>query len=235
MRTFLLILVIMALAGYAYATDPLQMRAEEPHDVPPRTDIFYVQPPHATWWSINASTGFGSEVADDLPDPLYCYCVGDVDFYVAVWGGCAEPLGVYVRFYDAECPPPLGAPIAEYYFTWAECMPVVVYDDPCNMTIYYCIVILEPAIHIEYDMSISFQVHNDWGDAAPYCGITMTNDYDVYGDCEIYGDWAYWGLPRWTSGTAALGIPTDIAFSLSEGWPSAAEASTWGHIKSLYR
>ena len=66
---------------------------------------------------------------------------------------------------------------------------------------------------------------NTWGDATPYVGIVVTDDYAVFGDCQGYMDPTYWGYPRWSPISDLVGIPYDVAYCLSE-----AEDCTGGDV-----
>lgn len=216
-RICLLVLAVLLVAVCAYATDPMQSRASQPIAVQPPAYEFYCQPPHMYLWTINASTGFASEAADDIPDDFYGMDIMDVVCYVSEWGGSwMDPGGVYINFYDAECPPGMS-PVSSFYFDWASLEKVVVYDDPGYFTTYRVRAYLPNPMLIGYDMSIGFQVANTWGDMAPYCGVVMTDEGVVFGDCEGYWDGVYWGFPRWTGLDAATGIPIDVAYCLSDG------------------
>lgn len=217
MRICVLALVVLLAGVCAYASDPVQMRAAEPVAVQPPAYEFYCQPPHQYLWTVNASTGFASEAADDVPDDFYCTNILDVVFYVSEWGGYwMDPDGVFINFYNAECPPGMS-PVSSFYFAWASLEKVVVYDDPGWFTCYRVRAYLPNPVHIDYDVSIGFQVNNTWADMAPYCGVVLTNDYDVYGDCEAYWDGTYWGYPRWGTIWGYFGIPADVAYCLSDG------------------
>jgi len=215
MKILLLSLAILALAASAYATETTHAVAPEQVTMPPLQSEFYCQPPHEYLQTYNAETPFDSEVADDIPDGFIGTDVNDVVFYVSQWGGFwIDPAGVYVNFYEGECPPPVEVGLS-YYFGWADIEKVVVYDDPGVFTCYRVQVYLPEVVTIVADMSIGFVVDCPWGGVAPYAGVVMTNDGDVYGDCGSYWDAEYWGYARWTYGYDYFGVDRDIAYCLS--------------------
>jgi hypothetical protein len=221
------LLVLFAFAGWAYADTATDMRVGEEVPVPqPPVEEFYCQPPHIYLQVYNACTGFGSEVVDDIPDEFVGREIADIVFHVSEWGGFwTDPAGVYVNVYYSECAPGLD-PDLVIYFPWNELITEVIYDDPGNYTSYRCTGYLDPPLPIVADMSLGFQVDNPWGEVTPYCGIVMTDDYVTFGDCETYWDATYWGFPRWTLGSDYFGIARDVAYCLSE----AAVECTGGEI-----
>jgi len=243
MKTMVFVLFVLALAGSAYASDPGVHQASSqyetagtPSEIPDHgRDFFYCQLPTASYYTMNASTGFASELADDIPDEFYCRWISAIIIYVGEWGApWIDPAGIFVNFYSGECPPPL-LPAFTRYVTWAEVDKVIV-QQGTNSYDYEVTIWLCPPVHIEVDMSIGFVVDNTWGQNPPYCGVDYTNDYDVHGCGEMYIDHAYWGFPRWSLASASHGTPVDLAYCLGENMgPSAADQSTWSAIKSLYR
>jgi hypothetical protein len=215
MKTLLVLLVTLGFAGMVSADTPTEMSIGEQVTPPELQYEFYCQPPHVYLWTVNACTGFGSVIYDDIPDEFFCINIVDVVFYVSQWGALwQDPAGVYVTFHYSECPPGL-TPDVTYYFPWAELELELIYDDPGYFTSYRCTGYLSEPIHIEEDMSIGFQVHNTWGAAAPYSGVVMT-DYNVtFGDCEAYWDGTYWGYVGYISGYFT--DSGDVAYCLSDG------------------
>jgi len=217
MRFLILVLVATLVATCAYATDVMQGRAPEQVTVPRPLFEFYCQPPHVYLQTINASTAFLSEAADDIPDGFAGMVIHDVVFYVTEWGGYwTDPEVVYVNFYGAECPPGMAADLT-YHFTWGELQKTIVYDAPGSFTCYRCLALLPAGVTIGADMSLGFQVVTPWGEVAPYAGIVCTDDYAVSGDCEGYWDGTNWGYPRWSLISALVGVPLDVAYCLSDG------------------
>jgi hypothetical protein len=217
MRTLVVAVALLMVAGWALAQGNVDIRLGEAIEAPLPPDYeFYCQPPHVYLWTFNASTAFGSESVDDIPDEFVGVSIMDVVFHVAQWGGFWVDTGVYVTFYNSECPPGL-TPDASYYFAWPDLITEVIYDDPGFFTAYRCKAYLPAPVVITEDMSIGFQVQTDWGDVAPYAGVVMTDDYVTFGDCEAHWDGTYWGWPRWTTTTEYSGINVDVAYCLSDG------------------
>jgi hypothetical protein len=231
MRAFLLAMALLVFASYAVA-DEVSVRTAEPVTyTPPDREIIYVQPPSSWWWTINASSPFNSWLKDDIPDELYCNYFNDIDFYVCEWGGYwMQPVGVTIHIYYSECPPDQSQYI-EYYFPWDQIVSELAYEDPGWLTVYYCVVYLPEDYHIEYDMSLGFQVDLDWGQNPPYAGVVMTDDYVWFGDCEAWWDGSNWGYEGYVSGY--FGTQADVAYSLSYE-VSGTGSTTWGEIKSLF-
>ncbi len=217
MKTLLVAFAVLLVAGWAYAQSPVQTSLGEVVEVPTLDYEFYCQAPHVNLWTVNASSAFYSEVADDIPDEFVGMTIVDVVFYVAQWGGYwINPSGVTVNFYTAECPPG-QTPASSEYFVWDDLTLELIYDAPGSFTCYRCKGYLLTPVAIEADMSIGFQADCDWGQVAPYCGVGMT-DYDVtFGDCEAYWDGSNWGVPRWTAISSYFGYAGDVAYCLSDG------------------
>jgi hypothetical protein len=206
MKTLVVAVVLLLTAGWALAQSPTDMKLGEAVEAPPPPDYeFYCQPPHPYLWTFNASTAFGSESADDIPDEFVGMSIVDIVFYVGQWGGPWIDTGVHVNIYYSECAPGLS-PDATYYFAWDELITEVIYDDPGNFAAYRCKGYFPAPIVIVEDMSIGFQVETDWGDIPPYAGVVMTDDYVTFG-----------GYPRWTTTSGYSGIPVDVAYCLSDG------------------
>ena len=207
---------LLLVAGWAFAQGAADIRLGEAVEAPLPPDYeFYCQAPHAYLWTFNASTAFGSESVDDIPDEFVGMNIVDVVFYVGQWAGFWVNTGVYVNFYYSECAPGL-TPDATYYFAWSDLITEVIYDDPGYFTAYRCKGYLPAPIPIVEDMSIGFQVDTDWGEAAPYAGVVMTDDYVTFGDCEAHWDGTYWGYPRWTTASEYSAIDVDVAYCLSD-------------------
>ncbi|HVP58065.1 MAG TPA: hypothetical protein VMU02_08180 [bacterium] len=217
MKVLISVLFVILLVTCAYAVDQKQARAPE-RVIQPRLGFeFYCQPPHVNLWTINASTGFASEASDDIPDTFAGMTLHDVSFYVSEWGGTwIDPDGVYINFYNAECPPGMTS-MTSFFIAWGDMQKTVVYDSPGSFTCYRCTADLPSPLVILTDMSIGFQVVNEWGDAAPYCGVVMTDENVVFGDCSGYWDGLYWGYPRWSGLDVITGVPIDLAYCLSDG------------------
>jgi hypothetical protein len=232
--------MVLALATTVWASD--QVMLDNPVEVPSiDRDCIYDQGPiNGYWWTINASTPFGSEAADDIPNDLYCHEVGAVTFIGLEWAaysGWQDPAGVIVTLYNGQCPPAQTGD--EYYFDWMgpDMDAVLIYEDygysmfGYEITCYFC-----PPFHIDEGMSLGFALDLTWGQNSPYGGTTMTEFDYVYGCGMAYWDGENWGVPRWTRVGDYFGYNADIVYSLCEGvGPSATESSTWGSVKGLYR
>jgi len=207
--------------------------AVKPGDYDNDRDMFYCQDPSSWWFTANGSTPFGAEQADDIPDDLYGMSFNTIGFFVGEWASnWQDPVGVFVNIYNAECPPSQD-PAYSYYYLWSELGAYIVYDDPGWMAVYACTAMLPDVFVVEYDMSLGFVVDLDWGQNAPYGGVVMTEDYDVYGCGQAYWDGTHWGAGRWTAIGDYFGFPTDIAYCIGIEM-TATEAASWGTVKSLY-
>lgn len=239
MRIAMLVLVLMAFASVAYASDPIFGRARGPVAIPElQRDEFYCQDPDTLLTTVNASTGFGSELVDDVPDEWVGHSIYDIVIYVGMWGGAwLDPVGIIVNFYDWECPPETLYVYTQYHVWGGDLMDVeLVYEDPGYYTVYRVTLWKCPPIPITERMSIGFVVDNGWGEAPPYCGLVTTSVNDIYGCGELYWDATYWGYWRWITLSYYVGDPYDLAYCLSENQgPSAVETTTWGSIKDLYK
>ncbi|MFC1799667.1 hypothetical protein ACFL2Z_01990 [Candidatus Eisenbacteria bacterium] len=213
MRTLVIAVVLLLVAGWAFAQSPSEMRLGEQVEAPPPPDYeFYCQQVDPSLYTVNASSPFASWVVDDIPDEFAGMNIVDIVFYVGEWGAAwTDPSGVYVDFYFSECPPGL-TPDAPYYFAWSELATEIIYDDPGYYRVVRCKGYFAVPVPIQEEMSIAFQVDTDWGVVAPYAGITMADPTILFGDCEAYRDGPEWGYPRWTSW-----YPDDVAYCLSDG------------------
>jgi hypothetical protein len=218
------------------AADPASVRTHAPTTMPEVDEsLLHYQPPHVYWWTINASSCFGSELADDIPEDVAEMALYGVIFYALEWGGYwMQPAGFTVSIYGNDCPPDLEG--TGFYYDWGNpgMSSVVVYDDPGWMTGYEVTQMFDVPICIAPPVSIGFQL--DLAMGPPYGGVTMTNDYDVYGCGQAYWDATYWGYPRWTAVSTYFGTQADVAYGLiGEPGPTATENTTWGAVKDLYR
>lgn len=216
MRILVIALIAVLAAACAYADVMQQARAPEQVTIPRPVFEFYCQAPHVYLQTINASTGFYSEVADDIPNSFAGMVIHDVVFYVSEWAGYwMDPEGVYLNFYTESCPPG-QVPAFRFLIPWADLQKTIVYDAPGSFTSYRCLALLPTPVTIAANMSIGFQVITPWGEVAPYTGIVLTDEYTVVG-CEGQWDGANWGYPRWTPLSLPMGYPYDVAYCLSDG------------------
>jgi hypothetical protein len=238
MRFALTALLVLAFATTALASDPISVRTAQQATTPEIDDgRFYMQPPHVYWWTINASSPFGSELADDIPADLGEMALSGVIFYALEWGGYwSNPAGFTIGIYGEDCPPDLDG--TQFYYAWGNpgMSSVIVYDDPGWMTAYEITQMFDEPLCLAPPVSIGFQLDLTWGPNPPYGGVTMTNDYDVYGCGQAYWDGTYWGYPRWGTVSGFFGTQADVAYGLlGELGPTATENTTWGAVKELYR
>lgn len=229
MRIAALVFCLLALATAAYAEDSSHMFSNVPANAPEVRDNFYCQTVSGTWNAFNASVGFESEMADDIPSEYEGYEVGDVTMYFCEWAaGWRDPQSFIINFYNNACPPNMD-PDYHFEIPWADCTKTLVYSG--SWYVYEVTAILPTSVFVGPHMSIGGIVGNTWGQNAPYCGLCIT-DY-VSGCGEVYWDGAYWGAPRWTPGSYYFGIYADLAYCLSGGFVPTQE-TTWGQIRSLF-
>jgi hypothetical protein len=239
------VLLALACASVAWAggdpigleRSPIQFKSNVPMEAPVMDqDVLWCQNPHLYWWTANASTPFGSELADDIPRDLGCIWIYGIAVIALEWGGYwLDPAGIIVNLYDDGCPPAM-APFMSYYFPWALTNAVQVYSSPGWMEAYALTLFLDAPIQVGPTTSLGFQLDLPWGQNPPYGGCVLTNDLDVYGCGEAYWDGTYWGYPRWGTISGYFGTPVDLAYCIiGEYGPSATEQSTWGSVKTLYQ
>ena len=234
MKKLLVLSIAMLFAVSAFAVSETEGKARTPWqgDLGDR-DMFYEQAPSSWWWTTNGSTPFEAEEADDIPDELVGMLFNQVGFYVGAWEDCGiAPPGGYVNIYLGECPPAM-TPAQSYHVAWTDLGATIVYEDPGWLTIWQCTALLPDAWTVEADMSLGFQVDIFWGEAAPYCGVVLTEDYTYFGCGEAYWSGDYWGYPRWGTISGYFGTAADVAYSLGTTTTAAGE-SDWGAVKSLY-
>lgn len=95
-------------AGFALAEAPLIHGAKEPMGPAPMRDAFYCQPLNPYWNVHQASTGYSSGVADDIPLEFLGTMIHAVSLYVGeFYGDWIDPDGVVLNIYNSECLPSL--------------------------------------------------------------------------------------------------------------------------------
>jgi len=202
---------------------------------PPRGTIY--SQPAAIGFSVNASTEFNSEVADDLPDSLVGRSVGEVTLYVAEWAHWewVEPLGIIISFYDGTCQPDL-APAVTCSVGWSDLVTELLDESPPTRIVYSATAALPSPVTVTADMSIGAYVVTDW-EPQPYAGLTMTAPDNIYGCGQAYWDDEEHGAPRWTPLSDATTISADLAFCLAESGTGIDDAApvSWSRIKSIYK
>jgi hypothetical protein len=187
----------------------------QPVEVPePDRENFYCQPQSPIYNAVNASTGYNSEIADDLPDEFSGEFFNVVSVHVVEWNGSwHQPQGITLNFYYSECPPDLDPDIS-WDFDWDDIDPVQVYDSS-EWNAYRVTAILPETLEIHPAMSMGAQVRNDWGQANPLCGIGLTNMSYIFGCSDSYWDAAAWGYYRWTPSSGITGVAYDFAYCLA--------------------
>jgi len=237
MRTAILALLVLGLATTSWASS-IDVKSSVPVTVNlPEQDLCWYQAPHYYLWTINASTPFFSELADDIPTDQYPVKLFGMIYYAAEWGGYfINPAGVYINFYDGCCPPAQD-PYLAFYFAWDNpgMSRTQIYYSPGWFEAYEVTQMWDEPICLVDCTSIGWQLDLFWGQNPPYGGVCTTNDYDVYGCGQGYWDGSYFGVPRWSTISYYFGTQADIAYGIiCTHEPSAAAPSTWGAVKSLY-
>jgi hypothetical protein len=174
----------------------------------------------------NMSSGFDSEIADDIPDALAGMTIEEITLWVGEWSApWQDPTGVMVNFYDAACPPAMD-PIHSFMIPWEDWTTVLVYDGIAR--VYRSTATLPAPVEIVREMSIGGYVEMTWGHDEPFCGLCATAEWVIAGCGEAYLDASWWGYPRWSPTSLYTGIPHDLAYCLGvttdvdEGVPDAA-------------
>ncbi len=230
--TAIISLLLLMNAAFALAEAPLIFGAREPVGQAPTRDAFHCQPLNPYFNVHQASTGFDSEFADDIPLEFVGTAIHEVSLYVGeFYGDWIDPDGVVLNFYNSECLPSLD-PDVTFYFPWADIEKELVYDS--SWRVYLVTLILPEPLGIENEMSLGAFVDNDWGTAEPFCGVGITDYDDVYGACDGAVDALDWGYPRWTSSSYYTGLGVDLAYCLTTG-SVATDDQNWGTLKSFYR
>ncbi|MBD3163558.1 MAG: hypothetical protein GF346_13720 [Candidatus Eisenbacteria bacterium] len=232
MRLAIVLLALGFIVAPAMAEDSASISADGPTNLPQDREAFYCQAPQAGWNATNASSGFVSELADDIPNDLVGNDITMVTFYVAQWAGnWQDPLAFTVNFYDGTCPPAMD-PALSYTVDWANIQATFVYQG--SWYVKECVVPLPEAVTITENMSIGGLSEIDWGQNPPYTGLCLTDEYTYYGCGSAYWAGDNWGYPRWTSLVNYFGYDIDMAYCL-DGEAVAAQESSWGKVKSLFR
>lgn len=230
MKIAAIVLTLLAVAVSAQAFDPAFVNGPDTGIQPPAVrEAFYCQPASSGWGAWNASIGFNSEEADDIPASLAGQNVTEVTFYVAEWGGgWTNPQSMIVNFYNSACPP--GYNYDQHFdIPWSQCTATQVYAG--SWYVYEVLIPLGTTVTLGTPMSIGGVVGQNWGQNGPYCGLVFT---DTFQGCEMYWAGDYWGYPRWSPYSAYFGYQGDMAYCLGAGYVPT-ENTTWGRVRSLYR
>ncbi len=231
MRLAMVFLAVICFAGMAYAEDsaaPVPVQDDTNLEI---RDSFYCQQPHSGWNAGNASTGFDSEEADDIPNDLAGSVIGEVTLYHAQWGGgYTNPTALIINFYDGACPPAMD-PVTTFVIPFDDLVTTLVYSG--SWFVMEMIATLPEGVLITENMSIGGVIDNNWGQNPPYNGLVFTDDGVIAGCGGGYWSGDYWGYPRWTPFASYFGN-FDLAYCLG-GEVTATDGSTWGTIKGLFR
>ncbi len=185
---------------------------------PSALSISYCQP--AGWTGINASSGYGSEIADDIPASLTGQSFNTVTLYMGQWlATWIDPQGLAIDIMYEQCAPSVVADL-HFEFLWSELSPVFV-GQSGSLTYYEVTAVLPTPLTITTNMSLGAYVLNDWGNGAPFCGFSATQRDDIFGCDEAYWEAPSDGAVRWTSLSAASGFYGDLAYCLSLNLTSA--------------
>ncbi len=213
MKILSLIAVLMMCSLSVQASEEAFLYVPDHGGLQPARDAFYSQPP--MWAGINASDGYDTEIADDIPSFLAGQSFNEVTFYVGQWLAVwTDPFGLALDIYFNQCPPGMESDL-HYEFPWSELNPELVYHQTGYMTIYEVTASLPSAVTITTSMSVGGYVIIDWGDGAPYCGFCPTEWDVLYGCNELYWDSPTEGAPRWTPLSVATGYFGNLAYGLS--------------------
>ena len=236
MRLTTVFVATLCIMGIAHADDPAGSFMEGPINMPSVPDAFYCQQPASNFYANNASSGFSSEIVDDIPDEFDGRLVQAVTVYLAEWGGgFIPPVNIVVNFYDDDCPPDTSA-VVSYVVPWVDVMATELQSDPSSWYVVELTVPLSEPIELGSTGSIGWYADNSSSQAPPYCGAILTDDNAVWGDCGTYWAGDYWGYPRWTALSGYYNeVVHELAYCLWDSEPNPVLTATWGKIKSLYK
>jgi hypothetical protein len=220
---------VLLATGVSAAAEPGLARA--PHSWashPPaqhRTwEVLYAQEPGGL--AANASTGYGSELADDIPSAEAGVEFNTVTLWVAEWlGAWTDPQGLVIRIYDQQCPPALS-PELVFTFAWDDLDVVFWNEIPGLMTIYQVTAQLPEPVTASANMSIGGYVLNNWGNNPPFCGFLSAGETLPFVGCgPMYWDNSADGFPRWTLfeyGSYSPDLGYYLGWSVTSGAPDSA-------------
>jgi hypothetical protein len=230
MRRTLLICYLLTAAGVALAEGPVGTTAPGPAIVPELRAV-YCQSVVGDWPVINASTGLGTEAADEIPGALSGIQIDEVTLYAAEWPGSMwlDPSSLVVNFYDGSCPPAQMA-VGSFVFDWDDIRTMTVYDD-WGLLVKQATVTLPAPLTLGAHMSIGGYVTISWGEEMPWCGLGLTES--ICG-CPCFVDGAYFGCPRWSPVSCMIGVDLDLAYCLSSSLPTPVRTTSWGRIRALF-
>jgi hypothetical protein len=226
MKKLLILIAMLAVAAPAFAASSDVNSGNLTANSCVDREMTYCQPAFGA--AMNASSAFGAELSDDMPDAMAGDVFNQVGGWVLEWGGTwMNPTGVTINIYSGECPPNL-APAYSYFFAWGDLD--TTYDPQSGYDAYYFEAMLPDVITIEAGMSVGFVAEIDWGQNAPYAGCCLSDPQGGCGSAYWAGD--YWGYPRWYS-AADYGYPYDLAYCL--GYTvTATDETNFSAVKALY-
>ena len=187
--------------------------------------------------AINASTGYESELADDIPHALAGSTISHVTFHHVQWEatvtGYVEPTSLIVNFYVESCPPDME-PDLSFTIAWDELDTEMTFesDDTYRARI---TATLPMDVTIVAGMSIGVLVDNDWGEGWPFNGFATTHRDEVGATCEGHFDGDHWGNPRWTRISELIGVESGVAYCLQTLDPTPTQLTSWSAVKATYR
>ena len=153
--------ILLINTAFALAEVPLISGGRAPMGTAPTRDAFYCQALNPAWNVHQASTGYGSEVADDIPLEYLGTMIHEVSLYVGeFYGDWIDPDGVVLNFYHSECLPALE-PDQNFYFAWADIEKEIVYNG--SWRVYLVTLVLPEPVMVLNEMSLGAYVDNSWG------------------------------------------------------------------------
>lgn len=231
MRIFIMLIVLSCFFSTAMAGNPESVTLSTPISYDPDRAAFYSQLPSAEYMAHNASSAFGSEIADNIPDGFSGVEFTQITLFLVQWDGTefVAPDGLTFTVYDEACPPGMEADMV-FEIPWSELETELLSSG--STFVYACTATLPEAITITEAMSVGGYVNTPWETDAPFNGLAEAPLQESL-DCAAYWDFALGGYDRWTP-MVWYGYGVDLAYVL--GSPTvASEPASWGTIKSLYR
>ena len=214
MRSCMFLVTLLVLSAPAVAGEvPLLSPEFEVENVRARSSFYCQDPDYVGVY--NVSSGFGSEIADDIPNEFAGDTVTEVTLWVGEWSApWQDPTGVTVNFYGAQCPPAMD-PMLSFMIPWDQWTTQLVYSGIA--VVYRAEATLPEPVELEAGMSIGGQVVIAWGHDEPFAGICSTAEWEISGCGEAYLDASWWGYARWSPTSLYTQIPRDLAYCLGGG------------------
>lgn len=209
MKFALVLLGLLFLGGGPVAGPPVAVDGNTALEPLPHVTSYVQLPDYDAVY--NMSTGFDSEIADDIPSELAGHTAVAVTLWMGEWYGWQNPDGVTVNFYRLQGPPFVN-PMHSFTIPWAAWQKELVHTGLA--TVYRITAMLPMPVEIDADMSIGGYVNISWGTAEPFAGLCATPMYTTYGYDVAYLDGENWGYTRWTPISFYTNIPQDFAYEL---------------------